>query len=73
MQDVLNQNREFMDNEDSNYSKLQIDEKTVYYILKNGQYYLMWIDNNYLFIINCSEEIGLNEIEKIIRSMEIIN
>ena len=73
MQDVLNQNHKLIDNEDSNYSKLQIDEKTVYYILKNGQYSLVWIDNNYLFEIDCPEGIGLNEIEKIIRSMERIN
>lgn len=72
-QDVLNENHKFIDTEDSNYSELQIDEKTVYYILKNGQYSLVWIDNNYLFEIDCPEEIGLNEIEKIIRSMEIIN
>lgn len=73
VQDILNQNHKLIDSEDSNYSKLQIDEKTVYYMSKNGQYYLIWTDKNYLFEINCSEEIGLNEIEKIIRSMEKID
>ncbi len=69
-QDILNKSYKFIDNEDANYSKLQVDEKSIYYILKNGQYSLVWIDNNYLFEIDCSEEIGLNEIEKIIRSMK---
>lgn len=72
VQDILNENHKFLDNENSNYSELQLNGKVIYYIQKNGQYTLTWIDNNYLFELNCSEKIEFTEIEKIILSMNIV-
>ena len=59
-----------LDRENSTYTVIDLDDVTVHYIVNNKTYYLNWLESNMLFELTCPEELGLEEIEKIIRSIE---
>ncbi len=70
-QNILNVSQSFIDFENSDYSELVINEQKFYYMVKNGNVTYLWHYDQYIFTLTCPETLGLEEIEKIICSMEV--
>ena len=70
---ILNDTDVYLDNENSKSSSLKVGNITIYYILKNGEYSIKWINEGYLFLISCPESLEWEEIEKIIMSVEKVS
>lgn len=60
----------YFDNEYSDYTPVYIDDQKVYFTTKEGKYTVKWLANDYSFVLSCPEELGWDEIERIILSIE---
>lgn len=67
----LSDSQSYIDFENSNYNEMMIDQQKVYYMIRNNTIMVVWCNEQYFFMISCPEKLGLEEIEKIICSMEI--
>lgn len=65
-------NDSVLDVEDVMYQTTNIDDKEVFYFMKNGIYTVAWIEYGYLFTMTCDESLGWDEVEKIVTSLEPI-
>ena len=61
------------DNESIEYQSFVLDGKTVYYYTKYNTIFLIWSSEKYVFSINCSSDIPLDEIKLMISSMSLDN
>lgn len=68
---VLNVSQSFIDFEKADYTEYTINDQKIYYMIKNNFIMVVWCDEQNLFTLSCPETIGLEEIEKIICSMEV--
>ena len=67
----LSTSQSYIDFENSDYIEYVISEQKFYYVVKNGNITFLWHCEQYLFTLSCPETLGLEEIEKIICSMEV--
>lgn len=70
-QNALNTSQSFIDFENSDYTEHLINNQKIYYTLRNDIITIIWTNEEYLFMLSCPETLGLEEIEKIICSMEV--
>ena len=61
----------YIDFENSDYTEKMIDQQKVYYMIRNNTFMVIWCNEQYFFMLSCPETLGLEEIEKIICSMEV--
>ena len=72
-QKVLNSGSFTFDNESNEYESFVLDGKTIYYYTKYNTIFLIWSSEKYVFSINCSSDIPLDEIKLMISSMSLDN
>ena len=58
-----------LDTENAEYSEMDIGGKIVYCLKKNNTYTLLWLNNNYQFLVTCHSSIEWNNIESMINSI----
>lgn len=71
-QGVVHKNDILLDNENSLMQSKLIGDKEIFYSLKNGVYFVSWLEHGYYFSLSCDEALGWAEIEKIVTSLEPI-
>ena len=59
-----------LDNEGSDYQMFLLNETTVYYWHKYNTNFVMWVQDDYSFSLSCHDSVSLDEIKKIISSLE---
>lgn len=69
-QQVISNKKANFDNEYVDYTVKFVNDIKIYYTLKNQKYTIVWLSYGYSFMLSCPEELGWNEIEKIILSIE---
>ena len=63
----------FIDSQNTDYVKITVDSNdSFYYALKQNEYNIIWCDDRYIYNMICPNNIELSEIEKIIKSMEVV-
>ena len=67
---VLNNGTIFVDTEGATRGAIYIDGEIIDTFTKYNTVALVWDDGVYAYVLTCPEELGLEEIEKIIRSIE---
>ena len=70
MQYLLGKQNASLDTEDGGYTVDYIGEQAVYYICKNNTYVFLWENDEYSFILNCPEDLGLDGVKRFIGSLE---
>ena len=70
-QRMLSELQSFIDFENSDYIEYSTGQQKVYYMIRNSTIMVIWCNEQYFFMISCPETLGLEEIEKIICSMEV--
>lgn len=68
-QDKLSSGKLILDTENAEYSEMDIGGKRVYCLKKNNTYTLLWLNNNYQFLVTCHSSIEWNNIESMINSL----
>ena len=68
---VIDDNYIRSDTEAASFETRIVGEQEVLYNVKNGTYIINWLAYGYSFSLICSEELGWDEIEKIILSLEL--
>ncbi|MBE6673580.1 MAG: hypothetical protein E7596_00570 [Ruminococcaceae bacterium] len=72
-QSIVDENDILLDNETSLMQSKLIGDKEIFYSLKNGVYFVSWLEHGYYFSLSCDEALGWAEIEKIVLSLNEIN
>lgn len=70
---VIETNGVYLDTEDTSYEVRYIEEQKVYYKVKNNTYTVKWLAYGYSFNLNCNENLGWDEVEKIVTSLEPVD
>ncbi len=70
MQGIIDSNDITLDIENSLHQTTYIDNKEVFYSLRNGIYTVVWLEYGYSFSLSCDEALGWEEVEKIVLSLE---
>ena len=60
----------FVDTDGATQGEITIDGITIKTYIQHSSFFALWEKDNYAFMFLCPEELGLEEIEKIIRSIE---
>ena len=68
-QDKIDTNRLIIDTELSNLNKLEIENITILYVDKNNTFSFFWVFENYQFTLTCPDDIGIESVKKIIKSI----
>lgn len=72
-QNIVHDTNISMDTEYAEYKTAYIDNSEVFYNLKNGIYLVVWLDHGYIFTMTCDEELGWEEVEKIVLSLKPVD
>lgn len=73
-QDILKTDYQVhLDNQGVNYQPANFTNTNVHFMSKNGQYIFIWTNEYYLFELICSTQTELDEIEKLIDSLSVVN
>ena len=72
-QNAILDNMSKLDNESSSYNIAFVNDKKIFFILKNNEFTIKWTNNEYMFILICSNTVNWEEIEKIIMSVEKVS
>jgi len=69
-QNLLSTTSIHLNTEQNHFSTIQLNDQTYYHKHTNNVYSFLWINENYIFTLSCSEDIGWENILKILENIK---